>query len=219
MGGSVIVQVIRRSWRTQESRTWVLYANQGTIMKKDRIKNHFIANRRGQRTGWNRCDRRWRLKTISIQVEEENEAEGENEEEAEVENKEENETKKKKTEVIEYKDRNNCTYVYFAGVSYATIHEMIYMISDAYRITGVCWNIFSSVTESLCCLAIQLWRISKRTHCHTIMSIQFSSESSMGRYCLVWPNTVYYLGRYTQSCMQDWILHRIKSVLYCTLEI
>jgi len=64
------------------------------------------------------------------------------------------------TVVIEYKDRNNCTYVYFAGVSYATIHEMIYMISDAYRITGVCWNIFSSVTESLCCLAIQLWRIS-----------------------------------------------------------
>jgi len=64
------------------------------------------------------------------------------------------------TVVIEYKDRNNCTSVYFAGVSYAAIHEMIYMISDAYRITGVCWNIFSSVTESLCCLAIQLWRIS-----------------------------------------------------------
>merc|ERR1712032_222973 len=48
---------------------------EGTIMKKDRIKNHFIANQRGQRTGWNRCDRRWRLKTISIQAEEENEEE------------------------------------------------------------------------------------------------------------------------------------------------
>merc|ERR1711971_846473 len=63
------------------------------------------------------------------------------------------------TLVIEYKDRDNCIYVCFAGVSYATIHEMIYMISDAYRITGVCWNIFSSVTESLCCLETHLWRI------------------------------------------------------------
>merc|ERR1712032_1373432 len=40
------------------------------------------------------------------------------------------------TLVIEYKDRDNCIYVCFAGVSYATIHEMIYMISDAYRITS-----------------------------------------------------------------------------------
>ena len=63
------------------------------------------------------------------------------------------------TVIIEYKYRNNCMYVYFAGVSYAMIHEMIYMISDAYRITGVCWNITSTVTESLCCLAIHLWRI------------------------------------------------------------
>ena len=87
--------------------------------------------------------------TVDIEEKEADEVVEEEEEEEELVEEVEEEDK---PGVIVFEDGNNaarvtnedgkkinsihfiCTYVYFAGVSYTnTIHQMIYMISDAYR--------------------------------------------------------------------------------------
>ena len=86
--------------------------------------------------------------------------------------------------VIKDNDQKNCTYVYFAGLSYKTMHEMIYMIFDAYRSQECVGNHDSTCNHKQDSQINVQQYFSDTFLAHPILYI-------MAQYCSVWPNIVH----------------------------